>query len=161
MSCTSSKVLTDYDATTDFTKFKSFDFYEDTGEGLNEFDVKRISSAIQKELEIAGLKQNSKPDFFIYFDAIILENINNNTIGVGLGGGGRNGGFGISGAIPIGSKKINEEIRIRFIDTSKNQLFWEASLIASIKEKRTPEERKLHLREIIKKIIGKYPSGKN
>jgi hypothetical protein len=99
MSYTSSKVLTNYDATTDFTKFKTFDFYKDTGEGLNEFDVKRISSAIQKELEIAGLKQNSKPGFFIYFDVIIFENISKNTIGVGLGGGGRNGGFGVSGGM--------------------------------------------------------------
>ena len=161
MNCASSKVITDYDIKTDFRKFKTFDFYEDTGENLNEFDVKRITTAIQNELETAGLKLNSKPDFFIYFDANTSEKLNNNTIGIGVGGGGRNGGFGVSGGIPIGGKKLLEEISIRFITATSNQLFWEGSLIATIKEKRTPEERILHLQEVIKKIIGKYPSGKN
>ena len=157
ISCSSSKVITDYDSKTNFTRFKTFEFYDDNGDNLNELDVKRITSAIHQQLEIAGFKKAMKPDFFIYFDTKTSENQNNNTIGIGLGSGGRNGGIGISGGIPIGGKKVNEEISIRFIKASSNELFWEGSLTSTIKEKRTPEERILYLQEVIRKIISKYP----
>ncbi|MEE9408903.1 MAG: DUF4136 domain-containing protein [Polaribacter sp.] len=157
MSCGASKVITDFDSKTDFKKYKTFDFYEDNGESLNEFDVKRITAAIQKELETDGLKQNSKPLFFIYFDTKTSEKQNNNTIGIGIGSGGRNGGIGISGGIPIGGKKLIEDISIRFIEAISNELFWEGSLSSTIKKKRTPEERKLYIKEVIAEILQKYP----
>lgn len=160
MSCSTSKVLTDFDSKTDFSKFKTFDFYEDNGDNLNDFDVKRITLIIENELKNTGLNYNQKPDFFIYFDSKTTENQHNNTLGIGLGTGGRNGGIGISGGIPIGRKKLNEKISIRFIEAATNQLFWEASLTSTIKEKRTPEERKLYLQKIIKDILSKYPLKK-
>ena len=160
MSCSSSKVITDYDSKTDFSKFKTFEFYEDNGDHLNELDVKRITSAIRKELEILGFKKEVEPDFFIYFDTNTSENQNNNTIGIGIGSGGRNGGIGISRGISIGGKKVNEEISIRFIEATSNELFWKGSLTSTIKEKRTPRERILYLQEVIRKIISKYPPSK-
>lgn len=158
MSCGSSKVITDYDSNTDFKKYKTFDFYEDNGDNLNEFDVKRMTTAIKSELENVGMNQNYTPHFFIYFDAVTSEKQNNNTIGIGLGTGGRNGGIGVSGGIPIGGKKLDEEISIRFIDANKNQLFWEGSLTSTIKEKRKPEERTVYIQDIIKKILNEFPS---
>ncbi|QNM84282.1 DUF4136 domain-containing protein [Polaribacter pectinis] len=161
ISCGTSKVVSDYDSKTDFKKYKTFDFYEDNGESLNEFDVKRITTAIESELKNAGMNYNSNPDFFIYFDAKTSESRSNNTIGIGIGSGGRNGGIGISGGIPIGGKKLNEEISIRFIEAKNNKLFWEGSLTSSIKENRKTEERKLHLQQLIKKIISEYPPSKS
>ena len=160
MSCSTSKVFIDYDSKADFLKFNTFDFYEDNGNNLNDFDVKRITSIIEKKLEDAGLNYSQKPDFFIYFDTKTTENQNNNTIGIGLGTGGRNGGIGVSGGIPIGSKKLDEEISIRFINAISNDLFWEASLTSTIKEKRTPEERIIHLQKVISEILSNYPPKK-
>jgi hypothetical protein len=37
-------------------------------------------------------------------------------------------------------------------------LFWEGSLDAVIKERRTPEKRELHLKEVIHKILKEFPS---
>jgi hypothetical protein len=51
MSCSTSKVITDYDDNTNFAKFKSFEFYEDNGENLNAFDVKRITFIIDEKLK--------------------------------------------------------------------------------------------------------------
>lgn len=160
ISCGTSKVITDYDDKIDFSKFKTYDFYEDNGESLNDFDVKRISNAIEKELSGLRIVQNSNPDFFIYFNAVTLESQNKNTIGIGLGTSGRNGGIGVSGGIPIGSKKLDSEISIRFINATSNDLFWEASLTSRIKEKRTPEERILHLQKVISEILSNYPPKK-
>jgi hypothetical protein len=152
--CSSSKVFTDYDISADFTQFKTFDFYEDNGENLNELDVKRIIANIQENLNTVGLQQNEAPDFFIFFDTKTVENQNNNLIRIGLG----NGGTGISGGIPIGSKKLNEKLTIKFIEAKNNDLFWEGSLDAVIKERRTPEKRESHLKEVIHKILKQFPS---
>ncbi len=90
----------------------------------------------------------------------ISENLNNNTIGIGIGSGGNNGGFGISGGIPIGGKKLNEELIIEFVNSKTDKVIWEGILNSKIKEKRKPEEKELHFQEVIKKILEKYPPKK-
>ncbi|TMM29514.1 DUF4136 domain-containing protein [Polaribacter aestuariivivens] len=157
MSCGTSKVIYDYDDKIDFSQFKTFHFFEDVGNGLNEFDVKRATAILENELSKLDLTKVEKPDFFINIKAVITEVQNNNTIGIGIGSGGRNGGFGISGGIPIGGKKLNEKIIIEFVNAKNNELFWEGSLVTTIKEKRKPAERELYLKDVIQKILAKYP----
>ncbi|AUC86433.1 hypothetical protein CW731_14605 [Polaribacter sp. ALD11] len=154
--CSSSKVVTDYDIKEDFSKFKTFEFYEDNGENLNEFDVKRITNSILQNLKNTGFEQHVTPDFFIYFDTKTVENLNRNTIGIGVG----NGGIGVSGGIPIGSKKINEKLIIKFIEAKTNELFWEGSLNTAVKENRIPEKRKLHLEKVVQQILVEFPPKK-
>ncbi|UAM98456.1 DUF4136 domain-containing protein [Polaribacter litorisediminis] len=157
VSCSSSKVMIDYDAEIDFSNFKSYAFYEDVGKGLNEFDVKRVITVMNAELQQLGFLPSDNPDFFINIKSNISEAQNNNTIGIGIGNGGINGGFGVSGGIPIGGKKLNEEFTIEFVNAQNNILFWEAILNSKIKEKRKPEEKELHFKAIISKILEKYP----
>ncbi|WP_435414699.1 DUF4136 domain-containing protein [Polaribacter aestuariivivens] len=157
MSCGTSKVIYDYDDKIDFSQFKTFHFFEDVGNGLNEFDVKRATVILESELSKLGLTKVENPDFFINIKAVITEAQNNNTIGIGIGSGGRNGGFGISGGIPIGGKKLNEKIIIEFVNAKNNELFWEGSLVTTIKENRKPAERELYLKDVIQKILAKYP----
>jgi len=157
MSCSSSKVITDYDGQVNFSNFRTYAFYEDVGKGLNELDVKRVISIMKTELNTLGVQESENPDFFINIISKISEANNNNTIGIGIGSGNRNGGFGVSGGIPIGGNKLNEEFVVEFVDASNNTLFWEAVLNSKIKEKRKPEEKELHFQEIIKNILEKYP----
>lgn len=157
MSCSSTKVITDFDTNTNFTKYTSFNFYEDNGDRLNDFDIKRIATAIKEVLVAKRFSKNENPDFLIYFDAVITENTTNNTIAIGLGSGGRNGGVGVSGGIPIGSKKLNEKIIIKFVNPITNNLFWEGALTSIIKEKRTPAERREYLENVVVKILELYP----
>jgi hypothetical protein len=157
MSCSSSKVITDYDDKANFSSFKTYAFYEDVGKGLNELDVKRVTSIMKTELNALGIQESETPDFFINIISKTTEAANNNTIGIGVGSGGRNGGFGISGGIPIGGKKLNEEFIVEFVKSENDTLFWEAIFNSSIKEKRKPEEKELHFQEIIKNILAKYP----
>lgn len=157
MSCSSSKVITDYDDKANFSNFKTYAFYEDVGKGLNELDIKRVTSIMKTELNTLGIQESENPDFYINIIAKTTEAANNNTIGIGVGSGGRNGGFGISGGIPIGGKKLNEEFIVEFVNSENDTLFWEAVLNSTIKEKRKPEEKELHFQEIIKKILDTYP----
>lgn len=157
MSCSSSKVITDYDSQINFDDFKTYSFFEDAGKGLNELDVKRVTESIKYELDLKGLQEVENPDFYINVISNISEVQNNNTIGIGIGGGGNNGGFGISGGIPIGGKKLNEELIIEFVNAKTNSIIWEGILNSTIKEKRSPEEKVLHFKNIIPKILAKYP----
>lgn len=157
ISCSSSKVLTDYDAEIIFSDFKTYAFYEDVGKGLNEFDVKRVTGAIRSELKLKNFKEVEKPALYINVISKMSEAQNNNTIGIGLGSGGLNGGFGISGGIPIGAKKQNEEFKIEFVNAKTNQIIWEGVLNSTVKEQRKPAEKELHFKEIIKNILSKYP----
>ncbi len=157
ISCTTSKVVIDYDSKIDLNQFKTYGFYEDAGAGLNELDVKRVINSIDLEMKKLGFKKTEIPDFYINLISRVSENRNNNTIGIGIGGGGRNGGFGISGGIPIGGKKLNEEITVEFVDSKTDKLFWQGILNSTIKEKRNPQERKAYFNQVINKILKEYP----
>lgn len=156
MSCTSSKVITDYIADINFSEFTTYHFYDDVGKGLNELDVKRVTKAIDFEMNQKGFTKSETPDFLINV-IVHFSEAPNNTIGIGIGNVGNNGGFGISGGIPLGSKKLNEEFIIEFVNSKTNSIIWEAVLNSKIKEKRVPEEKELHFKEIIPKILKKYP----
>lgn len=160
MSCSTSKVITDYDSEINFNNFKTYSFFEDVGEGLNELDVKRVMSTMDAELKSLGFNDAETPDFYINVIAKFSEAQNRNTIGIGLGSGGNNGGFGISGGIPIGKKKLNEEFIVEFVNAKTDQVIWEGILNSTVKEKRKPEEKEVHFKEIIKKILEKYPPKK-
>ena len=63
--CSSSKVIYDYDLKTDFSEYKTYNFFEDAGDGMNELDIKRFVSAIETNLDSIGYKKSEKPDFYI------------------------------------------------------------------------------------------------
>lgn len=149
--------MTDYDNAINFSDFKTYSFYEDVGGGLNELDVKRVIFAINFELKQRGFQETENPDFYINVTSKTSESSNNNSIGIGVGGGGRNSGFGISGGIPIGAKKLNEELVIEFVNAKTNQIIWEGALNSKIKENRNPEEKELQYTEVVKKILNYYP----
>lgn len=154
--CSSSKVVYDYDAKTDFSQYKTYDFFEDVGDGMNEIDARRFTASLEHQLDSLGLKKNSKPTFYINVISEKSE-ISNDNVGIGIGGGGRNVGFGISTGISIGGKKLNEKITIDFVDAKDNQLFWQGVLNIKVREKIKPEDRVVLVQNIIKKILDKYP----
>ncbi len=157
--CSASKVVYDYDVKTNFVEYKTYAFFEDAGDGLNELDVKRFARAIEHELDSLGLQKSSTPDFFINFISEKRELPKNNNVGIGVGGG-RNVGIGISTGISFGGNKINERITIEFVSFANNQLFWEGLLNAKVREKIKPEEREQLVNELVKKILSKYPPSK-
>ena len=160
MSCTTSKVINDYDTKTDFSAYRSFAFFDDAGKGLNELDVKRYKQAIAQQLIKQGLKEVDDADFLIDFTTKKIDAPNRNTIGIGIGGGSGNVGVGISGGIPIGSKKIVEEVTIDFVDKKSDQLIWQGVMSSKLKAKITPEERVVFCNTVAQKIIATYPPKK-
>lgn len=157
--CSSTKVVYDYDSKTAFEVYKTFNFFEDAGKGLNELDVKRITNELTKGLEQKGMVLSENPDMYINILSKESKSINRNTIGLGIGGG-RNVGFGISGGIPIGRKKLNQELTIDFVASKNDELLWQGIANGVINEKTKPAERLVHYKAVIEKILENYPPKK-
>lgn len=162
VSCSSSKVIYDYDVKTDFSKFKTYSFFEDVGGGLNEIDAKRFTRSIERYLDSLGFEKVEKPDFYINVVSEKSDVPRNNNVGIGVGSGGRRGGvgLGISTGISIGGNKVNERIAIDFVDASSNQLFWQGVVNAKVKEKTNPSAREIFVNDLVKKILSKFPPTK-
>ena len=158
--CSSSKVVYDYDVKTDFSKFQTYAFFEDLGDGLNELDIKRFIKSLDKNLDSIGLQKAEKPDFFINVISEKREAPKNKNVGVGVGSGGRNAGISISTGIFFGGNKIDEKITIDFVESSNNKLFWKGEITIKVKEKITPEKRIEIVEEAVRKILSKYPFSK-
>ena len=157
MGCSAPKVVTDFEDTTDFSGYKTYGFYQNAGNGLNDLDVKRLIKIIDTTLQQKGLEFSDTPDFYIDFSSKKSDELPRTSLAIGFGNVGFNRAYGVSGGIPVGNKKVLEIIKIEFLTAKNEQLFWQAFLESKVKEKRTPKEKELYFQEIISKILSAYP----
>ncbi|AXG70054.1 hypothetical protein KORDIASMS9_02283 [Kordia sp. SMS9] len=160
VSCTAPKAVYDYDRKTDFSKYRTYNFFPDIDTGLSELNDKRIFRLTDSIMQARGFRRTATPDFYINIETAAFEPDQDAAVGVGVGGGGRNTGGGISIGLPIGSSKRNQEVVIDLVDVRQDQLFWQAIVEGYFKEEATPEERKAYFRAILLKAFEKFPPEK-
>ncbi len=96
-SCSSIKVVSDYDKTVDFTKYKTLQYYgwaKNSDQLLNRFDKERIEKAFADEFKKRGVevvKDNADIIVALY---IVTENKTEKTATTTHMGGGYGGGYG-------------------------------------------------------------------
>lgn len=159
-SCAPIYVTYDYDKGTDFSNYKTYNYYSNMEPGLSELDTKRLLDALDLKLKTKGFVLSDTPDFFIDIKSSEFQGAQRETVGVGIGGGGRNVGGGISIGLPIGQANVNRQITIDFVDENKKQLFWQAVSESSFNPKENPEKREAKLNAIVEKVLTKYPPKK-
>lgn len=159
VSCGAS-VAVDYDKQVDFSKYNSYNYFPTIESGLSELDDGRIKQVTDSLLQQRGFVKSETPQLFVNFYA--RENLSNsrNSIGIGIGGSGRNVGVGVSGGIPIGGNVINQRLTMDFIDVQKDELVWQAVAEDEMKERATVEKKEAYYISIIQKILSKYPPAK-
>lgn len=160
-SCAPIYVNYDYERKQDFTKYKTYNFYSDLQTGLSELDTKRLLNVLDDALQAKGFTLSETPDFFIDISSSEIQQVQNSTVGVGVGGGGRNVGGGISVGIPIGNSQVNRQIVFDFHDENGIGLFWQAVSEATYKEKASPEKREARLKAIVDKVLEGFPPKTN
>lgn len=157
MSC-GAVVNYDYEKSTDFTQYKTYNYFDDMQTGLSQLDNKRLMRAIDAKLAKMGLTRAENPDFFIDIQSQDVMNRSNSSVGVGAGGGGRGGFGGVSVGIPIGSNQNTRQIIIDFVDKAQNEkLFWQAISESSYKPNASPEKREEAFVKLVEKIFSGYP----
>lgn len=157
VSCASIKVNYDYDENTDFSLYKTYNYYSDIKTGLSELDTKRLFNALDEALQNQGFTLSDSPDFFIDIQSSEYQETNRNSVGLGVGGSGRNVGGGISIGIPVKQDNVNRIIQFDFVDESGKGLFWQAVSESSFNPKATPEQRNAQLQSIVEKVLKGFP----
>ncbi len=150
----------DYDSQTNFSQYKTYNYFPDIDSGLSELDDKRIIKITDSLLQNRGFIKSETPQFLINFFAKEGNIHSKNTIGIGLGSGGRNVGVGISGGIPIGGKVIDQQLTLDFVDSLKDDLFWQAISDGELKEKATPIQKETYYTKLLTKILKGFPPKK-
>ena len=156
-SCAPVYVNYDYEKGTDFTKYKSYNYYAEMKTGLCELDTKRLLDALDVQLKEKGFVLSDNPSFFIDIKSTEFQGAQRQTVGVGVGGGGGNVGGGISIGLPIGQAQVTRKVTFDFVDENIKQLFWQAVSESNFNPNSTPEKREARLSAIVAKVLKKYP----
>ncbi|MEX6627308.1 DUF4136 domain-containing protein [Tenacibaculum salmonis] len=160
-SCSSVRVVTDYDTKVDFNKYKTFAFYKKGIDKatISDLDKKRILRAIEQELIAKGMTKSTSPDVLVSLFTKSRErtNLNDNMYG----------GFYYPYYYGMNMNRVNISqytegtLFIDLLDAEKKELVWQgvgtgALSISSV------ERKEARIKEFVKEIIAKYPpeSGK-
>ena len=159
-SCSSVRVVTDYDTKVDFTSYKTFAFYKKGIDkaSVSDLDKKRIMRAVEAELVAKGFSKSVNPDILVSIFTKSREqvNVSDNNIGIGWGWG-YNPWF--YGRTNININQYTEgTLFIDFIDKKTNELIWQGIGSGAMKMSNI-EKKEERINEFVYKIISTYPPG--
>ena len=157
VSCAPTYVTYDFDKATDFSNYKTYQYFADMDTGMNELDTKRLLDAMDKKMAAQGFAISETPDFLVDIKTNEFRDPQRETVGVGLGGGGGNVGGGISIGLPIGQPSMTRQISFDFVDAHKNRLFWQAKSESAFSPKDTPLKKEERFTAIVEKVFKKFP----
>jgi hypothetical protein len=159
-SCTTVRVVTDYDKDAQFGTYSNFAFYKpgiDKAQ-ISDLDKKRILRAIDTELSAKGMTKSEKADILVSIFTKERERINvyNNNFGYGWGWNPwyYGGYYGTSV-----SSTTEGSLYIDLIDAKTNELVWQGVGSARLITSGNMEKKEKRIREIVREIIAKYPPG--
>lgn len=150
----------DYDTQKDFSVYKTYDFFPEIDSGLSELDNFRVMKMTDSILQTNGFIKSESPDFLINFFAKEFISQSSTVIGVGVGGGGHNGGVGVSGGIPVGGNQINQQLTLDFIDEKADKLIWQAVGNDVLKVKANSVKKDVYYFKLISKMLSGFPPNK-
>jgi hypothetical protein len=159
-SCSSVKVVSDYDTKVDFTSYKTFAFYKKGIDkaSVSDLDKKRIMRAVEAELVAKGFSKSVNPDILVSIFTKSREqvNVSDNNVGIGWGWG-YNPWF--YGRTNININQYTEgTLFIDFIDKKTNELIWQGIGSGAMKMSNI-EKKEERINEFVYKIISTYPPG--
>ncbi|MDH5412722.1 MAG: DUF4136 domain-containing protein [Flavobacteriaceae bacterium] len=157
ISCGTPRMVYDFDKEADFTRYTSFDFYPDLQIFMSPFDSTRVIEQFEKALLIKGVKRTSKPDLYVNIVSEQFETPIRNSVGIGVGGTGRNVGVGIGGQIPLESNTITQVFTIEFIDVAKDLLVWQCTYQGRFTKNMAPNEKEAYFKGVFDKVLSEYP----
>lgn len=157
ISCGSTRVDYDYDEQIDFSQYQTYNFMPEMDSGLSQLDLKRLMDATDAVMQAKGFTKSQTPDVLINIIAEEYEDVQRNSVGVGIGGGSYGGGVSVGAGIPLGGNKNHQTITLDLVDAQKDILVWQAVSDSNIKVSTNPQERVTHYTKIAQKIFEKFP----
>lgn len=165
-SCTSVRVVADYDTTTDFNSFKTFAFYK-TGINkaeISDLDKKRILRAIAAELDGRGFQKSENPDLLVSIFTTEREQVDvyNNMgwsagWGYGWGWGWNPWMWGGAWNRPVVTARVEGSLYIDLINATTKELVWQGKGTGALLPSGQVEKREARIREFVGEILAQYP----
>lgn len=173
-SCSSVRVVSDYDKEANFNEYRSYAFYK-TGidrAQISDLDKKRILKAIDSELGSRGFVKSQEPDLLISIftkerEQVDVYNNNFGWGGWGWGGFGWGGfynpwlwgpGWGWGGGFgPNVSTRTEGSLYIDLIDTKSKELVWQGRGAGTLNNIKNIEKKEQRIREFVSEILEAYP----
>ncbi len=168
-SCSSVRVVSDYDEDANFDNYSSFAFYKpgiDKAQ-ISDLDKKRILRAIEAQMVSKGKSKSSTPDLLVSIFTKENERVDvyNNNFGWGGGFGfGRGFGYGGFGYGGFGggfgntvSRNTEGTLYIDFIDAKTKELVWQGIGRSSLYKGSDIDKRDEKIRTIVSEILMEYP----
>lgn len=157
ISCATVHVSYDYDTATDFSSYTTYNYYPEMASGLNQLDEKRLIKAVDSAMLAKGFQFSEEPDFLINMKSSAYRSPQSSSLGVGVGGGSGGVGGGVSVGVPLGQPNFEREIVFDLVDSQKDVLIWQAVSSSNFRDNAAPATREKQLREIVRKVFGKFP----
>ena len=166
-SCSSVRVLSDYDQKADFNGYKSYAFYK-TGidkAQISDLDKKRILRAIETEMSSRGFVKSENPDILVSIFTREQERVDiyNNNFGWGGAWGwgynpwawGPGWGWGWGGSNV--STSTQGSLYIDLIDTSSKELVWQGKGEGTLANTNNIAKKEQRIKEFVSQILEQYP----
>ena len=166
-------VTSDYDHSVDFTKYKTFSFYQlkDNSNSVSQLNKNRIVAAIKAQMVTDGYTEvTSNPDVYVNATTVksdqksLTTNSDNygyggfyRPYGWGVGYGGYGGMGGMSTSTTTVTTTVTGSIIIDVINAAKNELLWTGTGNKEIdKPSSNPDQT---IPAAIAKIMASFPPG--
>jgi hypothetical protein len=166
LACSGIQVTTDYDPSADFTRVRSYAWFDDkSGVQGDRADVtslldQRLRRSIDAELQRKGLSPvgRAEADVLVGYHLGVETKLDVNTIDTGYGYGyGRYRG-GISSHTTV-TEYQEGTLLIDLIDPKSKQLIWRGSGQSRLRRSSTPEQREQRIDEAVAEILKSFPPG--
>lgn len=171
-SCSSIKVVTDYDKSVDFSQYKTLEYYgwaENSDQILSRFDKERIENAFGNEFEKRGFSMAEKGQgdiivsLYIITEQKVQRSANTTQMGGAYGGYGSFYGYGPNYGWGGGHSTTTFSeyeytvgtLVVSVFDAEKKVLIWEAAGAGTVDE--DPNTRDKSIPKAVEKIMSEYP----
>ncbi len=158
--CSSTQAVYDYDEQANFSSYNTFGIYPDIRTGLSQLDEKRLLNSLEKVMQERNFPTSPNPDLLLNFYTEEYQEQSSNSLGVGVGGTGRNVGIGVSGGIPLGGPETYLRLTFDLIDVNTDALIWQAVVDSKFDFNAPPEERQKRFDKIVEEALKAYPPKK-
>lgn len=164
-SCTSVRVLSDFDKDANFNSYKSYAFYK-TGidkAQISDLDKKRILRAIETEMSAKGFVKSENPDILVSIFTKEREQVDvysNYWGGGGFGWGWSPYYWGGSGYLRGGNRVSTQtkgSLYIDLIDAKNKELVWQGKGDGSLSSSKKIEKKEMRIKEFVTEIMTQYP----
>jgi len=159
-SCSSVKVVADYDTATDFSQYKTFAFYKkgiDKAE-ISDLDKRRILKAVEAEMMAKGFTKSENPDILvnIFTKAQKKVDVYNNYGGYYGHYGWYPWYYGPNYGVQI-SEYTEGTLFVDLIDAKKKELAWQGIGSGGLITSGNVAKKEERIKEFVAQIMAQYP----